>query len=147
MTKQSKVDFVAGWDRQLGCANQFEPTVRESVWAEMLASDPVGATWGSGVRRAPRVTTWGWGREEVARQQTPMLLVAPETDGQVPPQRVRELYEDLGSSNKVLVNLACSSHLAMWETNRSLLFKASLEWLRGGSVEGVENGEVRLGGG
>jgi pimeloyl-ACP methyl ester carboxylesterase len=147
MTKQSKVDFVAGWDRQLGCANQFEPTVRESVWAEMLTSDPVGATWGSGVRRAPRVTTWGWGREEVARQQTPMLLVAPETDGQVPPQRVRELYEDLGSSNKVLVNLACSSHLAMWETNRSLLFKASLEWLRGGSVEGVENGEVRLGGG
>ena len=146
MTKQSKADFAAGWDRQLGCVNQFEPAVRESVWAEMLASDPVGATWGSGVRRAPRVTTWGWSSDEVARQRTPMLLIAPETDGQVPPQRVRELYEDLGSSSKVLLNLACSSHLAMWETNWLLLFDASLQWLRGGSVEGIANGEVRLGG-
>jgi pimeloyl-ACP methyl ester carboxylesterase len=146
MTKQSKADFSAGWDRQLGCSNQFEPAVRESVWAEMLASDPVGATWGTGVRRAPRVTTWGWSSNEVARQRTPMLLVAPETDGQVAPMRVRELYEDLGSSKKVLLNLACSSHNAMWETNRSLLFNASLEWLRNGTVEGIENGEVRLGG-
>jgi len=146
MSKQSKADFEAGWDRQLGCANQFEPAVRESVWTEMMASDPVGATWGSGVRRAPRVTTWGWSRDVVARQQTPMLLIAPETDGQVSPARVRELYEDLGSSNKVLLNLACSSHNAMWETNRSVLFEASLEWLRSGTVAGVDSGEVRLGG-
>jgi len=75
-----------------------------------------------------------------------MLLIAPETDAQIPPARVRALYEDLGSSNKVLVNLACSSHNAMWETNRSLLFAASLEWLRHGTVEGIENGELRLGG-
>jgi pimeloyl-ACP methyl ester carboxylesterase len=146
MSKQSKADFVAGWDRQLGCADQFEPAVRESVWAEMLASDPVGATWGSGVRRAPRVTTWGWSSGEVTQQRTPMLLVAPETDGQVAPGLVRDLYEDLGSPNKVLLNLACSSHNAMWETKRSLLFEASLEWLRSGTVEGIENGEVRLGG-
>ena len=146
MSKQSKADFVAGWDRQLGCSNQFEQEVRESVWSEMLASDPVGATWGRGVRRAPRVTTWGWSRDVVAGQQTPMLLVAPETDGQVSPERVRELYQDLGSSKKVLLNLACSSHNAMWETNRSVLFDASLEWLRNGTVEGVERGEVRLGG-
>ena len=146
MRKQSKADFVAGWDRQLGCPNQFEPAVRESVWTEMLASDPVGATWGSGVRRAPSVTIWGWSSNEVARQRTPMLLVAPETDVSVPPTRVKELYEDLGSSNKVLLYLACSSHDAMWETNRILLFNASLEWLRSGTVGGIENGEVRLGG-
>ncbi len=146
MRKQSKADFVAGWDRQLGCPNQFEPAVRESVWTEMLASDPVGATWGSGVRRAPSVTIWGWSSNEVARQRTPMLLVAPETDVSVPPTRVKELYEDLGSSNKVPLYLACSSHDAMWETNRILLFNASLEWLRSGTVGGIENGEVRLGG-
>ena len=75
-----------------------------------------------------------------------MLLVAPETDVSVPPTRVKELYEDLGSSNKVLLYLACSSHDAMWETNRILLFNASLEWLRSGTVGGIENGEVRLGG-
>lgn len=119
--------------------------MRESVWTAMLESDPVGATWGTGVRRAPNVTTWGWSRDEVSRQQTPMLLVAPATDGQVAPARVRELYEDVGSTKKVLIDLACSSHNAMWESNRMLLFQASLEWLRSGTVEGLETGEVRLG--
>jgi pimeloyl-ACP methyl ester carboxylesterase len=144
MSKQSYADFVANWDRQLGCAGQLEPEVRASVWTAMLESDPVGATWGSGVRRAPSVTTWGWGREEVARQQTPMLLFAPETDGQVSPERVAELYQDLGSSSKVLAYVACASHNAMWETSRHLLFEASLEWLRDRSVGGVKAGEVRL---
>jgi len=144
-TKQSRADFEALWNRQLGCENQYEPEVRRSVWSAMLESDPVGATWGTGVRRAPNVTTWGWGQEEVSRQRTPMLLVAPETDGQVSPERVVELYQDLGATNKVLIHLACSSHNAMWETNRHLLFGASLEWLRTGAVQGTENGELRLG--
>ena len=144
-TKQSRADFESLWDRQLGCPAQYEPAVRESVWAAMLESDPVGATWGTGVRRAPRLTTWGWGQEEVARQQTPMLLIAPETDGQVSPASVVALYEDLGATNKVLIHLACSSHNAMWETNRTILFEASLDWLRTGAVQGTENGELRLG--
>jgi pimeloyl-ACP methyl ester carboxylesterase len=145
MSKQSEADFVALWDRQLGCPGQVEREVRASVWRAMLESDPVGATWGTGVRRAPSVTTWGWNREEVARQRTPMLLFAPETDGQVSPERVAELHQDVGSTNKVLAYVACASHNAMWESNRQLLFDASLEWLRERSVRGVESGEVRLG--
>jgi pimeloyl-ACP methyl ester carboxylesterase len=145
MTKQSRADFDAQWDRQLGCPGQYEPAVRASVWAAMLDSDPVGATWGTGVRRAPRTSTWGFNADVVAGLETPILLVAPATDGQVSPQRVAEFYEDLGASRKVLVDLACSSHNAMWETNRHLLFDASLQWLRGGAVSGVEAGEVKLG--
>ncbi len=144
-TKQSRADFDALWDRQLGCTNQYEPAVRSAVWRAMLESDPVGATWGTGVRRAPRVTTWGFGPPEVGEMRTPMLLVAPETDGQVVPERVAELYEDLGSEKKILAYLACSSHNAMWETNRSVLFDASLQWFRDGAVAGVESGELRLG--
>jgi len=146
MTKQSWADFQAGWDRQAPCEGQWEPRIRASVWSSMLEADPVGATWGTGVRRAPRVTTWGWNRAEVAAQRTPMLIVAPETDGQVSPARVAELYRDVGAPRKVLLKLACSSHNAMWESNRLLLFGASLEWLTSGTVEGVESGEVRLGG-
>lgn len=145
MTKQSHADFVGLWDRQLGCEDQYEPRIRRSVWRAMLASDPVGSTWGTGVRRAPRVTTWGFNSEEVAQMETPMLLVAPATDGQVSPERVVELYEDLGSSRKILLDLACGSHNAMWETNRDLLFDASLQWLRDGAVNGIESGEIRLG--
>jgi pimeloyl-ACP methyl ester carboxylesterase len=144
MTKQSRADFDALWNRQLGCPAQSEPEIRESVWTAMLESDPVGATWGTGVRRAPRVTTWGWSTEAVTRQRTPALLIAPETDGQVSPERVVELYQDLGSEKKILVHLACSSHNAMWETNREKLFAASLEWLRSGTVQGMATGELRL---
>jgi pimeloyl-ACP methyl ester carboxylesterase len=144
-TKQSKADFDALWDRQLGCPAQFEPEVRAAVWSAMLDSDPVGATWGTGVRRAPRTSTWGWTPEDVAANDTPTLLVSPQTDGQVPPQSVRDLYEDLGASKKVLVDLACSSHNAMWETHRALLYDASLQWIRDGAVNDVESGEVRLG--
>jgi pimeloyl-ACP methyl ester carboxylesterase len=144
MTKQSRADFDTLWNGQLGCPNQYEPEIRESVWTAMLESDPVGATWGTGVRRAPRVTTWGWSTEAVSAQRTPALLIAPETDGQVDPERVAELYQDLGSEKKILVRLACSSHNAMWETNRHELFAASLEWLRSGTVEGLATGEIRL---
>jgi len=115
------------------------------VWSEMTASDSVGATWGSGVRRAPQVTTWGWTAAVVAKTQIPTLMVSGAHDKQVNPDRVRELYTDLGSSKKVFVDLACSSHNAMWEKNHLLLFKASLEWLMLGSVQGKQEGMLRLG--
>jgi hypothetical protein len=58
---------------------------------------------------------------------------------------VRDLYADLGSSEKVFVDLACSSHNAMWERNHLLLFKASLDWLTGNPVTGAKEGASRLG--
>ena len=145
MTKQSRADLVALWNRQTPCEGQYDQEILRSVWKAMLESDPVGATWGTGVRRAPRVTTWGWNRSEVSRQRTPMLLVAPATDGQVSPERVAELFDDIGSTKKILLDLACSSHNAMWEMNRDLLFRASLEWLSKGTVEGIESGKISLG--
>jgi pimeloyl-ACP methyl ester carboxylesterase len=145
MTVQSHADFTANWNRQVGCANQYDPAAAASVWSEMLASDPVGATWGSGVRRAPRTAVWGWNRAMVQRTAAPALLVAAIHDGQVVPQRVRDLYDDFGADDKVLLDLGCSSHNAMWERNHTLLFRASLEWLRDGTVEGARQGVVQLG--
>jgi hypothetical protein len=63
----------------------------------------------------------------------------------VAPERVRDLYADLGSKQKIIIDLACSSHNAMWEKNHLLLFRASLEWLVKGTVNGVEQGALRLG--
>ena len=142
---QSHADFTANWDRQVGCPNQYEPAAGASVWNEMLASDPVGSTWGTGVRRAPPVPTWGFNQAIVSKMQTPFLMVAGVHDKQVPPERVRELFADLGSKEKVIVDLACSSHNAMWEANHLLLFRASLEWLRDGKVNGMTAGELKLG--
>ena len=66
-------------------------------------------------------------------------------DKQVAPERVRELYADLGSKQNVFIDLACSSHNAMWEKNHLLLFQASREWLQDGKVNGTSNGMLKLG--
>jgi pimeloyl-ACP methyl ester carboxylesterase len=145
MNTQSRAAFTANWDRQVGCAGQYEPAVHEAVWSALLESDPVGATWGDGVRRAPLTTVWGWNASMVAQTQTPALLIAGVHDKQVAPQRVRELYADLGSTQKIFVDLACSSHNAMWETGHRLLFRASSEWLSQGTVNGTKSGMLQLG--
>jgi pimeloyl-ACP methyl ester carboxylesterase len=142
---QSRAEFDANWDRQVGCPAQYEPAASDSVWSAMLQSDPVGATWGPGVRRAPQTTTWGWNAAVVTKTQTPTLMVAGIHDKQVVPERVRELYEDLGASQKVMIDLGCSSHNAMWEKNHMTLFRASLEWLEKGTVNGSTTGVLRLG--
>src|SRR5690606_6740377 len=73
MTLQDEESFRENWDRQVGCVDQYLPEVSAVVWQELLLSDPVGATWGPGYRRAPRTTTWGWGPRLVATTQTPTL--------------------------------------------------------------------------
>ena len=145
MTTQSHDEFVANWDRQVGCPAQYDQATSDAVWQAMIESDPVGATWGTGVRRAPQVTNWGWTQSAVEKTTIPTLAVSGAFDKQVNPDRVRELYADLGSKQKVFIDLACSSHNAMWEKNHLLLFRASLEWLSKGTVNGMEQGTIKLG--
>src|SRR5436190_11938384 len=65
MSVQSRKDFVANWDRQVGCPGQYEPSAATAIFDEMLESDPVGAKWGTGVRRAPTVPIWGFNKDTV----------------------------------------------------------------------------------
>lgn len=142
---QSKAEFIANWDRQVGCPNQYDPAVRDTVWADMLASDPVGRTWGAGVRRAPSTTTWGWNAAMIGATKIPTMFIAAAHDKQVPQDRVRAAYDDMGASDKVFVDLACSSHNAMWERNYLLMFDASRQWLATGSVGETRTGVIKLG--
>jgi pimeloyl-ACP methyl ester carboxylesterase len=147
MTVESYQDFKTGWDSHVGCADQYDPAARDSVWSEMMKADPVGATWGPGVKRAPGESSDAadWTPAVAAKLQLPTLMISGEHDKTVPSARVRELYADLGSRQKVFIDLACSSHNAMWEKNHQLLFRASLEWLTRGSVNGKQEGTIRLG--
>ena len=142
---QSHDEFVANWDRQVGCPNQYDPAASDAVWKAMMESDPIGATWGTGVRRAPNTTNWGWSTAVVGKMQTPTLMVSGINDKQVGTQNVRDLYADLGAKQKVFVELGCSSHAAMWEREHMILFKASLEWLSKGTVNGKQDGMFRAG--
>jgi pimeloyl-ACP methyl ester carboxylesterase len=139
ITKQSRADFFANWDRQVGCDAQYDMTVGEAIWADMLASDPVGATWGTGVRRAPRAATFGWGRDVVASSTSPLLMVAGTHDGQVNPQLVKNLYNDYGGP-KLYLEMTCSSHNAMWESDALQLFEASYQWLNTTAYGGMTGG-------
>ena len=76
---------------------------------------------------------------------TPTLMISGINDKQVNPERVRDFYADIGSSQKVFVDLACSSHNAMWEKNHLLMFAASREWLDKGTVNGQKNVMLKLG--
>jgi len=146
---QSHQELVDLWNRQAPCPGQYEKETLESVYSEMMASDPVGARWGTGVRRAPAGGGGGggatWTKEMVANTMIPTLAVSGVHDGQVNPQNVRAFYQDLGAKQKVFIDLACSSHNAMWEKNHLLLFQASLDWLTQTSVQGTSNGMIKLG--
>ena len=143
---QSHDEFIANWDRQAPCPGQYDPATAQSVWSEMLKSDPVGASWTPAVRRASIASSsWGWTQDKVKAMTTPTLMVSGVNDKQVNPDRVRDFYADIGSQQKVFIDLACSSHNAMWEKNHMLLFKASLEWLQSGTVNGQTNTMLKLG--
>ena len=145
MSAQSQEDFHKLWASQTKCKDQVDPEVRAAIWQEMAASDPDGAKWSPVVRRAPVVQNWGFNQALARRLEVPFAMVTGPHDVQIVPERVHALYQDLGSRNKVLVDLGCSSHNAMWEKNHLELFRASLEWLRRGTVEGVSQGVVRMG--
>jgi pimeloyl-ACP methyl ester carboxylesterase len=140
LTKQTRKDFIENWDRQVGCERQYDPAVAEVIFDEMLASDPVGATWGPGLRRAPRVPSFGWTPSVVGAMRTPLLMVTGTHDGQVNPEQVKMLYEDLGSQNKVLIEMHCASHNAMWEKDAAALFDASYQWISKGTYNGQKQG-------
>lgn len=143
---QSHDEFIANWDRQAPCPGQYDPAAAASVWSEMLKSDPVGAAWTPAVRRAPIASGgFGWTQAKVKAMTTPTLMVSGVNDKQVNPDRVRDFYADIGSRQKVFIDLACSSHNAMWEKNHLLLFKASLEWLEKGTVNGQSQAMLKLG--
>ena len=144
---QSRDEFVANWDRQVGCPDQYDQAVeRRGLGGDARVRSGRRARGAPGVRRAPQTPTWGWNaRGRSAKTQTPTLMVAGVHDKQVPPERVRELYADLGAPQKVFVDLACSSHNAMWEKNHLLLFQASLEWLTQGAVNGTKTGMLKMG--
>jgi hypothetical protein len=56
----------------------------------------------------------------------------------------RTVYEQIGSKDKVFVNVSCASHFMLWEKQHRALQDASLEWLRDGRLQGITNGEVRV---
>jgi pimeloyl-ACP methyl ester carboxylesterase len=127
-----------------GCEGQYDPAIRDLAWKESVEAQGVGPQWGGALQQLPPLA-YGINQELAKQVGVPFAMATGALDTVVKPQTVRAFYEDLGSTDKVLIDLACSGHPAMWEKNRMLLFKASLEWIRDGKIAGMSRGEMKLG--
>jgi pimeloyl-ACP methyl ester carboxylesterase len=102
--------------------------------------EPVGRTWGppEGVMRVRTNTNWGWNATTASILKVPMLIIVGRNDALL--TQGRNLYQDLGAEDKVLVEVPCGSHFLVWEGNHKMLHTASKHWLRHGSLSGVRQG-------
>jgi pimeloyl-ACP methyl ester carboxylesterase len=135
---------VGEGERWLACvrdAGQVEPHVPDLVWRESMLSDPLGATWGTGVLRSPARTYWGWNVRAAARVGVPTLIVVGEEDRLIASNRI--LFGALGSRHKVFVAAASATHFMLWERGRHFLAEAAREWFLQRTLRGATEGAFR----
>jgi pimeloyl-ACP methyl ester carboxylesterase len=137
-----EVAEVGRWNPSVKCDGQIEPGMQDVIWELSKQADPVGMTWGPGVLRAPTLTSWGWNTEAAKKIKVPALVIVGEFDELTPPNK--DLYEDLGSANKVFAGVSCASHFMLWETQHRPLHEASREWLTKGTFNGASHGMFQI---
>jgi pimeloyl-ACP methyl ester carboxylesterase len=91
--------------------------------------------------RFPNVA-YRWTATQAAQIQAPSLLVVGGFDGAM--TLTRNLYRQLGTQNKVLIEVACASHFLVWENQHAVLLEGSKAWFREGSIEGIEQGVLTV---
>lgn len=126
------------WTPFLRTPDQVAPGIQDLVWQSLMATDPVGATWGPGVVRAPMRSYWGWNKRAAHALHTPTLFITGDSDRQMASNRL--LYGHLASQTKVFVKVKNASHFMLWERQRETLREAAREWLVSKSFHGRDSG-------
>ena len=130
------------WRDHVRCAGQLEdPEVCNALWQELMALDPIGASWasdGKGIMRAPNRMNHGW-RANLARIKAPTLMLLGEYDNYV---KRLEAWRGLGVDHKLFIKVRCASHFMQFERGRHLLYRATTDWLNHGQVNGVDGVEL-----
>jgi pimeloyl-ACP methyl ester carboxylesterase len=139
MTIQMRDVADKRWLGTQKCDGMIEPGMPDHVWKLNMEDDPVGATWGSGGLRAPTRTYWGWNANAAGKIAVPTLIMVGEEDRLLTSNR--ELFEDLGTKRKAMIEIACGTHFMVWEKQRQVLHSASLEWLKTATVNGTPTGK------
>lgn len=144
MNLRTRPLLEAEWQSQVACEGQFEPEIRDVVWNRIMDFEPVGRTWGplEGVMRVRTNNNWGWNATTAPTLKVPMLIIVGQNDNLL--GDARNLHQDLGAEDKVLVEVPCASHFLVWETRHKILHTASKQWLRRGSLGGVRQGVLTL---
>ena len=119
----------------------IEPGMPDIISGLNQLADPLGATWGTGGLRAPTRTYWGWNANGAKKVQIPTLIMVGEHDALT--KSNLELFDDLGASEKVFLGIAGGTHFMNWEKQRRVMHKASVDWLKNGSLGGAKTGTFR----
>lgn len=130
------------WLSRLKDKDQVEPHIPDIIWRESMASDPVGANWGSGVLRSPGRTYWGWNVRVAPRVTVPTMVFVGEEDRLIAANRL--LFQHLGTDHKIFVAAASATHFMLWERGRRLLADAAREWFLKRTFRGITGGRFRL---
>ena len=142
MTLQSRNElFSVRWGPFVKCEGQLATGILDPLWQTIMSQDPIGQTWGNdgqGLMRVRSFSSFGWNREWAAKITVPTFIIVGEFDANAVGDA--QLYTDLGSSKKMLVNTACASHFMLWEKQHNLLHWTSAEWLKSQSVAGISTG-------
>jgi pimeloyl-ACP methyl ester carboxylesterase len=127
------------WTPFLRTNDQVAPGIQELVWQSLMKTDPVGATWGPGVVRAPMRSYWAWNKKAAQALNTPTLFITGDSDRQMASNQL--LYGHLASRTKVFVKVNDASHYMLWERQRETLREAAREWLLSKSFHGRDSGQ------
>jgi pimeloyl-ACP methyl ester carboxylesterase len=130
------------WLSRLKDKDQVEPHIPDIIWRESMASDPLGATWGSGVLRSPGRTYWGWNVRVAPRVKVPTIIFVGEEDRLITANRL--LFKHLGTDHKVFVAAGSATHFMLWERGRRWLADAAREWFLKRTFRGAAQGTFRL---
>src|SRR5262245_3204607 len=129
------------WEGMRRCEDIVDTGVHEALMASLRTyADPSAASWGTPAGMLYRVPTGsqvdaGWNRAPAKQVSVPVLLVVGEHD----PRFTRELpalYADLGSQEKVMVQVQCGTHFLLFERNHQAVHRAFTEFLTKGTVNG-----------
>ncbi|MGW0391063.1 alpha/beta fold hydrolase [Streptomyces sp. NPDC003042] len=154
------------------CTGHRIPGTQEQLWGQMMEEDPLGSTWGgdsptnpAGLNRSPTFSLYGWNAQVAGELTTTPSLVIHGTDDTVAnPAWGPAIYNSLGTSDKVLVQVRCGSHLLHlagcsgprcipesgtpyggrpgrpWAGPHSTYQAALTEWIENGTFDGAANG-------
>jgi pimeloyl-ACP methyl ester carboxylesterase len=117
-----------------------DPEVCNELWKELMAADPIGASWGRdglGIMRAPNRMNYGW-KTNLAKIRAPTLMLLGEFDDY---EKRIESWHALESPQKMFVKVGQASHFMQFEFARHFLYKATSSWLKDGNIENHSSGE------
>jgi pimeloyl-ACP methyl ester carboxylesterase len=137
---------IEDWAAGAGCFDQLDPVLTDEVWAAIQATDPVAANWGpNGCIRYPLGESWGLNDDTLATIEQPVLVLAGENDDLADPFFVTGLYNDLTTSNKVMLEILRISHTPYWERRNLDLYALCADWLDDTTIDGHTTGRGIVG--